>query len=96
MPTRTHRQGQAAGGGPQKGRSVNSATPLFKIFPYFNPFPNTNKGQCRCKPKASFKKNRYISTCFKSSAAVFLGQGSGKNYTWRSGKNISDRHIRYL
>jgi len=95
MPKRTHRQGRAPGGGPQKGHSVNSATPLFKIIPYFNPFTNSIKaGQCRTKPKASFKKNRFISTCFKSSAAIFLGQGSGKNYTWRPGKNISDNHIR--
>jgi len=86
MPYRTHRQGRAAGGGPPKGHSVNSATPLFKIIPNFNPFPNTNKGQYRCKPKVSFGKNRFSLPCFKSSAAVFLGQDSGKNYTWTPGK----------
>ena len=82
-------KGHTAKGGPQKGHTVNSATPLLKIIPYFSPFTNTIKaGQCRSKPKASFKKNRFISKCFKSTA-MFLGQGSGKNYTWRPGKNIT-------
>jgi len=43
MPISITANRRAARGGQQEGYSVKSASPIFKIIPYFNPFPKTIK-----------------------------------------------------